>query len=805
MKLQTSNLKIKKFTIQFGYGHLVIGIYLVIGIWLLVFQMSSFAQEMGDLVLKQGIGVRAVGMGRAFAAVADDASALFFNPAGLAEPGISYTYGSLDSEQKNNDFTFSFLKLGYLGYADGHLKNPSGDEISFTALGFSNRSGWFNWGSNYKALEWNLSGVQSSGWSADLGMLIRLTPELKLGLVAQDVLTTKERIVPASARVGLAFKPFDGQILLAADAEIYKSRPNYGHLGLEAKLAEGFTLRAGLDRGSPTLGASLNLLTFILDYAATFPSNGSNIYAFEAGVKFFPQKKRPFSLIKPKEFVLIDLEGVIKGGQTEVSLLGGVRWGLDSILERIRNAAKDKTIDGLVIRIRGFEGGIGGMAVVQELRAELLRAKEKGKKVLAYVEGSAVGDEYYLASVADKIIAAPGSAIGGFGKSLALYRASGLFEKLGIEWQIFSKGKYKTAFDSLSPRMSKEQKEMVEGLVANLYRQMLTDIAQSRKMKIEKLKEIGDGMIFPAKLAQKMGLVDEVGYLYDVCSVAASVCGVSGEVRIVEPSLVEPEEVFFTQVFGVAVIEIQGEIVSGASGQNFIFGGGYTGSDKVAADIRKAADDVFIKAIILRIDSPGGSAVAAGEIYRALQYAKEKKKVVIASLGGVGASGAYYIAAAADKIVADASTITGSIGVLGAVPVFAQLMKNLEVTAEVVKEGSHADMFSGLRKLSSVEVMALNRLLDETYQEFIRVVAEGRKLSTEEVEAGAEGKVYTGAQALELKLIDKIGGFMDAVDLAKEEAKIIGEPRLVYYRETSPFIQLGETITSSLGIFLKTQ
>jgi protease-4 len=251
------------------------------------------------------------------------------------------------------------------------------------------------------------------------------------------------------------------------------------------------------------------------------------------------------------------------------------------------------------------------------------------------------------------------------------------------------------------------------------------------------------------------------------------------------------------------VIEIQGEIVSGTSGQNFIFGGGYTGSDKVAADIRKAADDVFIKAIILRIDSPGGSAVAAGEIARAVRYAKEKKKVVIASLGGVGASGAYYIAAVADKIVADASTITGSIGVLGALPVFAQLMKNLEVTAEVVKEGSHADMFSGLRKLTSVEVMTLNRLLDETYQEFICVVKEGRKLSTEEVEAAAEGKVYTGTQALELKLIDKIGGFMDAVDLAKEEAKIIGEPRLVYYRETSSFIQIGETITSSLGLPLK--
>ncbi|MGB9613406.1 MAG: signal peptide peptidase SppA, partial [Candidatus Margulisiibacteriota bacterium] len=544
----------------------------------------------------------------------------------------------------------------------------------------------------------------------------------------------------------------------------------------------------------------LNLLAFILDYALLFPSDAKNLQRFEAGVRFLPEKKRSFALIKPKEFVAVEIGGVIKGGQTEYSLLGGVRPGLDSILERIRAAAKDKLADGILLRIKGFEGGLGGMAVVQEIRSELLRAKEKGKKIIAYVEGSALGDEYYLASVADKIVAAPGSAIGGFGKSLALYRASGFFEKLGVEWQLFAKGKYKTAFDWLAPAASREQREMIEGLVANLYRQMLTDIAESRKIDIEKIKEIGDGMIFPAKLAQQMGLIDKVGYLSDVCLLGAELFGVSGEAKIIEPDLVEPEDVFFTQVFGVAIIEINGEIISGASGQNIIFGGTYTGSDKIVADIKKAADDVLVKAIVLRIDSPGGSAIAAGEIYRALDYARKKNKVIVASLGSLGASGAYYVAAGADKIVANRSTITGSIGVLGALPIFSELMKNLNVKTEVVKEGSHADMFSGLRKLTSPEVMALNRLLDETYQEFISVVAKGRKMSTSEVASVAEGKVYTGSQALELKLVDKIGGFSEAIDLAKEEAKIIGEPRLIYYREAPPFLQIGGAVTSALGL-----
>lgn len=785
----TKKIPISKLVIE----ALIISSSLVIGNW-------SFAQDVGDLVLKQGIGVRAAGMGGAFTAVANDASAIYYNPAGLAEPGIAYSFGNLDSEQINNEFGFSQMKLAFLGYSEGKVKNPNGDEITFTAMGFGNRSGWVSWGTNYKSLDWNISGIKDSGWTADIGFLLKIAPQFRVGLVVQDVLTTKSRLVPASGRIGLCFRPFDSQLILAADAEIYKSSPWWGHLGVETNLAKGLTIRGGIDRGNPTAGASLDLMLFSLDYAVLFPPDGKNLQRFEAGLKILPEKERPFSLIKPKEFALIDFSGAIKGGQTEYSFLGGIRPGLDSLLEKIRRASRDRSIDGIVIRLGGFSGGLGGAAAVQEVRAELSRAREKGKKIIAYVEGSALGDEYYLASAADKIVAAPGSAIGGFGKSIEIYRMAGFFEKLGIEWQIFSKGKYKTSFDWLSPKMSKEQKEMVEGIVGEVYRQMLTDIAESRKMKIEKVKEIGDGMIFPAQLAKKMGLIDEVGYLRDVCRVAGEVCGSKDEAKIVEPRLLEPEESFLTQVFGVAVIEIDGELVTGSGGQNLIFGGTYVGSDKIVRDIRQASDDLTVRAILVRIDSPGGSSVAAGEIYRALQYAREKGKLIIASLGSVAASGGYYIASAADKIVADRSTITGSIGVIGYLPTFSQLLKNVGVSADVVKEGSHADMFSGLRKLTTVEVQALQRIIGESYDDFVNAVASGRKLATKEVEAVAQGRVYTGSQALELKLIDRIGGFSDALDLIKEEAKIIGEPRLIYYRQPNPFLPLTEGVTSVLGL-----
>ncbi|MEE8638359.1 MAG: signal peptide peptidase SppA [Candidatus Margulisiibacteriota bacterium] len=649
-------------------------------------------------------------------------------------------------------------------------------------------------------MTWNISGVEDEGWSGDIGLLLRITPHLKVGILAQDILTSKDFVVPTSGRLGIGFEPLGGRLILAGDLEIDKSSQSNGHLGIEANIVKGFSMRGGVDRGEPTLGLTLDLALFSFDYAALFHEDGQTIHRFEAGIKVLPRRERPFSIIKPKEYALIDVSGAIKGGRTEYSFFGGVRPGLDSILSQIRRASKDSSIDGIMLKIGGFAGGLGGMAIVQEIRAELERARKKGKKIVAYVEGSAMGDEYYLASVADKIVAPPGAAIGGFGKSIEIYRLKGLFKKIGIEWQVFVKGKYKDAFGPYRSKMTKEQEEMVKGLVADLYRQMLTDIAEDRGMGLEKIKQIGDGMIFPARLAKTMGLIDVVGYYKDARKLAAEISGEKKkEVQIVGPRKVEPEEAFLTHVYGVAVIEIDGEIVSGMGGENIIFGGRYVGSETITRYIRKASDDAFVKAIILRIDSPGGSAVAAGEIHKALRYAKEKKKVVIASIGSIGASGGYYIACAADKIVADRSSITGSIGVIGYLPVFSELLKKVDIETEVIKEGSHADMFSGLRKLTSVEVFAIDRLLTESYDEFIQAVVAGRKLSTEEVEEAAQGQIYTGSQALELKLVDELGGFSDAVDLAKKDAKITGEPRLIFYHEPSFFFSFGEGMAETLG------
>ena len=757
--------------------------------------------QIEDAALRRGIGVRAAGMGGAYSAIANDASAVFYNPAGLASPGFGYTIGSFDSDEKNHQGSFDLIKLGYLGYGGWAMRDMAGDELAAYAVGFGNRSGWLNWGASYKNLNWKVSGIRDNGWSTDIGFLARITPGFNIALVGQDIMTGKKIIAPASARLGFGYLPFEGRLKLAADFEINPNRTNYGHLGVEANIVQGLAVRGGIDRGDSTAGATLDFGFFSFDYAALFTQSGQTIQRFEAGIRYLPEKQRPFSIVKPKEYALVDISGTIKGGRDEFSLFGGMQSGLDSILAQLRSISKDDSIDGVMIKLGGMgEGGLGGMAVVQELRSELILVKKKGKKIVAYVEGSAVGNEYYLASVADQIIAPPASAIGGFGKSIQIYRLKGLFKKLGIDWQVFSQGKYKNVFDPYSDGLTEEQEEMLKALLADLYRQMLTDVAKDRNLEMAKLKKLGDGMIFTAKEALGLGLIDKIGYYKDAKKIAAEILGDEKEAKIVAPDLIEPGEVFFTQVFGVAVIEIDGELVSGSGGENILFGGRYVGAETVAEYIHKASEDVFVKAIILRINSPGGSAIAAGEIHKAIIEAKKKKKIIIASIGNIGASGGYYIAAPADKIIADPASITGSIGVIGRMPYFSDLLDKIDVTAEVVKEGKHADMFSGIRKMTSDEAQAIENLQAEAYEVFIQAVVDGRGLSTAEVEAAAQGKIYTGSQAKDVKLVDRLGGFSDAIDLAKKEAEIFGDARLIFYHQPSLFFPFGAGVRESLGL-----
>ncbi len=766
---------------------------------------ASFVEDQ----IKYGVGVRPLGMGGAFTAVADDINSIYYNPAGLGEMSFGYSLANHDMDNKiysRNDY--NALAVGPVGLSEFRAESISGESIgvSTVALGNFAGNGW-SWGVSWKKVLWSLPSGTSWSVSGDVGLLLRMTPEITLGFLGQDLLKSSKLDAPSTGRFGIAYRPFAKALTFAFDLESGRTG-GVGLLtqyGVEAVVTDGFKLRAGVNRGRGTAGVTFKFGPLDLEYAylSNNDSSTDSVQTISIGFSIPVERKRPFSIIRPKEFALIDIDGNLVGGRDKFSFLGGASLGTDNVISQIRRAARDPSIDGILIRISGFDGGIGSIGLVQEIRSEMKRARAEGKKVLVYVDSSAVGDEYYLASAADKIIAPYGSSIGGLGRSLAVTRVRELSDKIGVEWQVLAKGKYKSTFDQFSPDLTKEQKEMLSGLVSDMYRQMITDISSDRGIEVGKVKQIGDGSLFTASDAKKLKLIDKIGYFKDAVETARDVTKGAEDVRMVAPSELysEGDEYFLLWPYKIAVIEIDGTIVTGGSGSNVIFGGTYVGADTVSAQIKRAADDIMVRAIVLRVNSPGGSSVASGQIYQEILKAREKGKVVVASMGDVAASGGYFVSAGADKIVADPGTITGSIGVIFSdIPVYAKLYKKIGVKVDVVKEGEHADMFSGLRKLSTSERESIDKLLEETYVEFKGVVAKGRGMTTTEVEKLAQGKIYTGSQAMDVKLVDKLGGFGDAVDLARDLAKIPGEPKLIFYREDSNQMQNLLEFSEKLGI-----
>ncbi len=772
-----------------------------------------FGETLQEYFIKSDTGVRQIGMGGAGTAVADDISAVFYNPAGLAKSGISgISFGTIDTNKalvdENHYYAYGLGPFSYFGWT----KKIDDSLIYADAFSLARQGGMgLSYGLTYKNIYSEIPGstAVNRGYSLDAGLILNVSPQFSLGLLGQDAVAEKSLEILGSTRVGMAWRPYQEWLLIAADTEIGREGPgDFTHYGTEITVAEGLKLRAGVDRGKTTFGATLDLRFLAVHYAALLDSDasGGTVHMIGGELSFAEKPSRPRSILRPKEFALVEVGGNLTGGVGDFSIFGGGRVGADSILENIKEANKDPYIDGIMLKVRGFDGGLGSYGLVQEIREELLKSKKKGKKVVAYLEEGTLGDEYYLASAADEIVAPPSATVGGLGKTISVIRIKGLLQKIGIEAQVLYSGKYKTSFSGMSEGFTREQRRMAEVLLADLYRQMVSDVGKARTglISMESLKEIADGRVFSSSRAKEIGLIDRVGYFEDAKKAAKELYDSKDDIRVVaRQDLIKEidEDYLFAFPNKIAVVDIDGDIVTGKSGQNVLFGGRATGADTVSEQIKMATDDWQVKAIIVRVNSGGGSAVASGQIYSDLRRAKSKGKVIVASMGDVAASGGYYVSAAADKIVADPGTITGSIGVVEAdLLVFSGLLKKLDMKVDTVKEGKHADMFSGLRRLTTEEVDSIMVYMNDTYQEFINAVADGRGMATAEVAKLAEGRVYTGNQAKEAKLVDELGNFTDAVDLAAELAKIKGEPRLVYYREQNFFFGMGEGAVKMLGL-----
>jgi protease-4 len=465
------------------------------------------------------------------------------------------------------------------------------------------------------------------------------------------------------------------------------------------------------------------------------------------------------------------------------------RIGLIELKETIRHAQADDNIQGIYLDISHPSAGFSSL---EEIRQSLLQFRESGKWVVAYTETMTEG-AYYLASAADKVYLNPEGEIEFNGLSVEIMFFKKLFDKLEIRPEIFRVGAFKSAVEPfILEKMSPENKLQLTELMNSVYGHMLTRIADARHMPVERLKEISDKMLVRnAALARELGLVDSLLYRDQFRDQLKTRLGLGASDTITFVKYGKYRRSFSDDKSAsheIAVIVADGSIMPGkADGEQRVIG-----ADTFVEAIRRAREDDKIKAIVLRVNSPGGEFRASDMMWRELTLAREKKPV-IASMSDYAASGGYYLAMACDTIVAQPHTITGSIGIFGMMFDMSQFLSNkVGVTFDEVRTGEFGDMYTLTRPLTEAERNYFQKNLNDHYASFTRKAAEGRHVPVEEIEKVASGRVWSGAQALDHKLVDVLGGFDDAVNIAAAKAGVAADYKLRFYpeQEVNFFTQL---------------
>jgi len=479
-------------------------------------------------------------------------------------------------------------------------------------------------------------------------------------------------------------------------------------------------------------------------------------------------------------------------GTFDLSALNDSPLGLTDILNTIEAAKDDDNIKGIYMELAAPAAGMATMSV---LRDALKDFKESGKFIVAYGNYYTQGG-YYMASVADKLYLNPvgGIAMQGFAAQIPFFK--NMLDEWGIKAQVFYAGKFKSATEPFRrTEMSEENRLQVEQYLNEGYNIFLTDMAKSRGKSVTELKQmINDLSVRNAEDAITYGLADGLMYKDQVLEDLRDRLGLEDDDKIEGISLKKyNKSVKKKSNFGassrIAVVYAEGSIVDG-EGET-----GNIGGDRYAKIIRKIRKDDKVKAIVLRVNSGGGSALASDIILRELMVAKEEGKKVIVSMGDVAASGGYYIACEGDKIFAEPNTITGSIGVFGLLPGLNKLMKDeIGITFDTVKTGQYATLGTPFFDINETEGKIIQQSVDEVYQTFKERVAAGRDMTVDAVDEVAQGRVWTGQKAATIGLVDELGGLDDAIAAAVELADIEDYRVKEYPQTKEPLQQLLDDI-----------
>ena len=483
---------------------------------------------------------------------------------------------------------------------------------------------------------------------------------------------------------------------------------------------------------------------------------------------------------------------------------------LRALLDAIHEAAGDDRISGIFLHGSFTPESYGaGFAALKEVREALLDFRKSKKPVIAYLVGPSTRD-YYLASAAETVYLNPYGEMELPGLASTPTFFKGALDKYGVGVQVVRHGKYKSAVEPfLTDKMSPENREQTQKLLDDVWGQFLTDVGTARNKTPAEIQAVVDAKgIITSEDAKAAGLIDEVAYLPDVIEKLRAKAGTDDKIHsfrqvdiasYVEKKLSKVENADDTVAATtgltdksprLAIVYAEGEIVDGDSDKTGVVSG-----ERYARVLRRLRQDANVKAILLRVNSPGGSGLASEIIQHELALARAAGKTVVVSMGTVAASGGYWISTAADQVFAEPNTITGSIGVFGILPNFQGLANDHGVTFDEVKTGKYAALTTATRPKTPEEFAAMQALVEDFYKKFVNKVADGRKLPADKVDEIGQGRVWSGGEALKLGLVDKIGGLNDAMNFAREKGGLPNDAKIVEF----PVPGVSEQLLAALG------
>lgn len=519
--------------------------------------------------------------------------------------------------------------------------------------------------------------------------------------------------------------------------------------------------------------------------------------------------------VPSKSVLVMKLSGEMTERSSEnpfSSLLSGNtsdQISLADALKAVDNAKDNDKVKGIYIEAGSFGGATPAM--LEELRDKLLEFKRSGKFILAYGDSFTQGT-YYISSVADSVVMNPQGMVEWLGLGGTVMYYKDMMDKIGVKADVFKVGTYKSAVEPyITNTMSDANREQITVYTSEIWKQMREDVAKSRKqLSADKLSALADSCIVLADPSEfkKAGMVDKLAYPDEVKHMIARYMEVDSPkdyntISVADMAKASTDKAKDPSGNIVAVYYATGDIVEEESGMDLLSSGDQIVGQKVIKELEKIADDDNVKALVLRVHSPGGSAYASEQIWHALMKIKEKKPVVV-SMGGYAASGGYYISCPADWIVAEPTTITGSIGIFGMFFNGNELLeKKLGLKAYSVKTNEYSDFGGGnlyglgLRGMNENESKHLQAYINRGYELFTKRVADGRKKSQDYIKSIGEGRVWTGVHAKEIGLVDQLGGLNDAIEEAKKRAKIEKCTVMNYPAEKNLFEKMMDTATKS--------